>query len=208
LTDLTDEVVPAHSHLDDLEGFFYLLCRIFIEHEKNGELRSETHPVLKVIRGWDSEDVDTALNSKCLFFNPGRRQKKIALDCIKESWGEPCAVLFQKFHEWVGRVQVEKERLRGQYGPQDPEKESIYEPLLRHSASHYSQVLEFFDEAIIASGGPPARLPRRPSGKPADDSEEGPSGVKRRCVELEEEMPMVASARPPTRSQTGKDRVC
>jgi hypothetical protein len=191
LTDLTKEVAPAHCYLDDLEGFLYLLCRIFLTQTPDGAARLEADPAMRIIRKWDSEDAEVAHESKCKIFNSGCRDKNLAIGYIKESWGGACAMLFRKFVEWIGHIQVEREMLRNKYGPQDPSKESIYKPLLDQISSHYTQVLALFDEAIVALGGERAKVPRHMS---ATSSVAAPLG----------EVPSAAK-RPRTRSQSRPD---
>ncbi|TEB19365.1 hypothetical protein FA13DRAFT_1697931 [Coprinellus micaceus] len=191
LTDLTKEAATAHCYLDDLEGFLYLLCRIFLTQTPDGAARLEADPAMRIIRKWDSEDAEVAHESKCKIFNSGCRDKNLAIGYIKESWGGACAMLFRKFVEWIGHIQVEREMLRNKYGPQDPSKESIYKPLLDQISSHYTQVLALFDEAIVALGGERAKVPRHMSATSS-------------VAALLGEVPSAAK-RPRTRSQSRPD---
>ncbi|KAJ3527029.1 hypothetical protein NMY22_g9931 [Coprinellus aureogranulatus] len=153
LTDLTSEIPPAHDYLDDLEGFFFLLCWIFLRHLSDGTPRPTTDAAWKVIAGWDSEKADESLKSKSILFSVGRRQRRIAIECVRKGWGAECATLFAKLLEWVGDIQAEKERLSAELGPQDPTKESIFKPLYAKCDEHYMDVLGFFEEAIVSLGG-------------------------------------------------------
>ena len=159
LTGLTKETPPAHDYLDDLEGFFYLLCRVLLKLRRDGTPRASEDAAWKVIKDWDSEDVEAALNAKSKLFNPGRRQKRIALESIKEEWGMECETLFKRFLEWVGAIQAEKEDIRAESGAQDPACDSIYKALFEKCDDHYDQVLRFFEDAILALGGTCERPP-------------------------------------------------
>ena len=174
LTNWTGERAAAHDFLDDLEAFFYLLCRILLKCLKNGKERPATDLAWKVIQGWDSENLNEALNSKSNLFNPGRQNKRVAIQCVEKEWGSECSTLFKRFLEWVGGIQVEKERIRDEAGPQDPTKESIYANLIKQVDTHYIAVLGFFEEAIVGLGGT-CKLPEGA----AEPAVAGPSNAKR-----------------------------
>lgn len=153
MSGLTNESAPAHDYLDDLEAFFYLLCWIFLRYLKDGTLRPVEDTAWKVIDGWDSENVSIALNAKSSLFNPGRRLKHTAITCVESGWGKECSTLFRKFLEWAGHIQVEKERIRIAPRAQEQTEESIYKGLLNQIVTHYTQVLSFFEEAVVALDG-------------------------------------------------------
>lgn len=191
MSDLTNEVAPAHDYLDDLQAFFYLLCWILLRYLKDGTLRPLNDTAWKVIRGWDSENVDEALNSKSALFNPFRRTKQTAISCVQKEWGQECATLFRKFLEWVAQIETDKEKARISSGPQDPEKESIYKQLLSQIIAHYTHVLSLFEEAVLALGGSCAKPPTlkgsevgpsigKRSRSPVQGQEEGPNAVRLR----------------------------
>ncbi|KAJ3507186.1 hypothetical protein NMY22_g17006 [Coprinellus aureogranulatus] len=200
LTELTSETPPAHDYLDDLEAFFFLLCWIFLRHLSDGAPRPSTDVAWKVIAGWDSEKADEALKSKSALFNLGRRQKRIAIECVRKEWGDSCATLFRNYLEWVGDIQVEKERLCGELGPQDPTKESIFKSLLAKCDEHYMEVLGFFEEAIVALGGT-CQKPSSPV-EPSRDPGAGNSKRPRSPVAITKLSPSLVTLNPPPRFVT------
>lgn len=92
----------------------------------------------------------------------------------------------------MGQIQADKESIRVGAGPQEPEKDSIYKPLLNHIITYYTQVLSYFEEAVVAFGGSCARPPSlkesevnnaasKRSRSPVQEPEEGPNVIRRRA---------------------------
>jgi hypothetical protein len=106
-----------------------------------------------VIRGWASEDPETASNAKSAIFEIRRPHGKVAIDAIRASWGETCATLFEKYLSWVGGIQEQKGRLLRQLPANESIPQGIFVPIIENAVDHYATVLGFFEDAIDALGG-------------------------------------------------------
>ncbi|KAJ3534062.1 hypothetical protein NMY22_g7086 [Coprinellus aureogranulatus] len=163
---LTEESIgdaPAHDYLDDLEGFFFVMCGMFFQKAPDGSDLPPDHRARLVVKGWDSESAADALRSKAILFNPARREKDLASRIVLEAWGAPCQVLFDEFRQWVRRIQLKKEMylqkptLPCSEAPQDSlrfsaegveTRQSPFAVIYGDVATHYRDVVGYFNKAI------------------------------------------------------------
>lgn len=168
---------PAHDYLDDLEAVFYVLCGILFKKLPNGRDRKLKSKARNVVKNWDSETAQDALQTKALLFNPGCTERQVAIELVEKSWGPVCAKLFASYLEWVYEIQQKKTGLirefrKTQIAAESDESESeddecaqkatarsrtnptmdqgVFTPLLLHAGKHYDDVLGIFTLAIAS----------------------------------------------------------
>ncbi|KAJ3519152.1 hypothetical protein NMY22_g13333 [Coprinellus aureogranulatus] len=177
---LTEESIgdaPAHDYLDDLEGFFFVMCGMFFQKAPDGSDLPPDHRARLVVKGWDSESAADALRSKAILFDSARRQKDIASLLVQDTWRIPCQKLFDGYRQWVCRIQeekalllpppstpptapVEQPRFAEQEDGSHPFQLSVFSPLYAHIQTHYRDIVGLFNDAVTAlMASQPPQLP-------------------------------------------------
>ncbi|TEB25613.1 hypothetical protein FA13DRAFT_1777332 [Coprinellus micaceus] len=151
------EKSPAHTHIDDLESFFFLLLYILLSYRPDGTRLPSDAEGPSIAFRWGAGDPKEALRYKMLARDFG----SVAGRCntlICGSWGPACGALVKDFRWWlVERGDEAMELLRDNESASDEnseregtgrEKSNPLEPLLSVRGGHYATVLRMFDEAI------------------------------------------------------------
>ncbi|CAA7264864.1 unnamed protein product [Cyclocybe aegerita] len=140
-----------HSHLDDLESFFYVLCWICFSYLGVRKKLPGTPPILA---DWDDEDPSRALRAKKSFYFD-----LVPVAVVPDFFGDPFRNLLQNLQSF--------------FRPLIPDLKTTPRPLaeiLKTSDEDYKTILKMFDDAIEEASGArevPAAPPATPTREPA-----------------------------------------
>ncbi|KAJ3504711.1 hypothetical protein NLJ89_g7794 [Agrocybe chaxingu] len=126
-----------HSHLDDLESFFHVLCWICFKYVRPGQ---KLPNIPQILSFWDHEDHRIAYMAKKTFFSDPLTDRKTGV--VSDFFGAPFRKLLENLHAF--------------FRPYACELLAAPPPLttiLSTSEEDYKTVLAMFDEAIAQVAG-------------------------------------------------------
>ncbi|KAJ2916729.1 hypothetical protein MD484_g3724, partial [Candolleomyces efflorescens] len=146
--EMSEEEIPPHDYLDDLEGFFwvfsYLVCFYKADGTPAPKSVFQAHPHSWLI----ADPVDAHRRKWCFLSLRGILcEVKLYMD---EGWRVACADLFINFRDYMCKLADRKEELafedfEGEPSESGPDK---FSSMLEGVDGHYNYVLGLFDEAL------------------------------------------------------------
>ncbi|RXW20938.1 hypothetical protein EST38_g4921 [Candolleomyces aberdarensis] len=148
----------AHSHLDDLESFIYVLTHIMYEYDHTGT----RHAPFQLIKNWTLNPGTPEADSKEAYLG-----RLIAESDVQKSWPPSCIDLLIEFKSFLYGIHQDRTELSTQ--PPILREDDLKE-LAEQLPEHYQAVLSLFDKAIgrIESGND--RIPAPQSVAPGSSS--------------------------------------
>ncbi|KAF8652263.1 hypothetical protein AX16_004479 [Volvariella volvacea WC 439] len=165
----TTYIRPAHCHLDDLESFYYALVYVCCSHTAPGTKKDL--PV--IVADWENLDRRTAFLDKHYYLSilPNDLRTHLHLS----AFFRPIYPLIRSLHSIIRRL---CSKTRHEVQPGMPVVE-----LYPEAASHYSEVLDAFDKALLQIERlPPSSTPTQATSAPtptvATSTRPTPSGLR------------------------------
>ncbi|KAF5340993.1 hypothetical protein D9611_006074 [Ephemerocybe angulata] len=153
--ELSEMCAAVQDYLDDLEAFFYVLCKLLYGFRGVGTPVARSRDVrTSVLARWEIGVDSTIATNKYEFL-----QGTEVVEKPQRFWSTASVELGRKFGKYILGIIQEKDSIRQELDP-DVRNER-FRDLYDNIDSHYTTILGYFDEALVALAKPGGSLPRR-----------------------------------------------
>lgn len=138
---LHGQQMPPHDYLDDLESFFYVLCRIMFSTVSKGK---SVHSRIELLLEQWASDPETAAGAKERFIMSALKPAHID----STYWGEACMTLLHEFHTFIQSIVKKKDVLTAEYGDDDSARITNVRKMGGDIERHYDHLDSIFRTAM------------------------------------------------------------